>query len=42
MSEQDVIPDPEDEGEGTGNTQGAVSPNKEVDGLRTGMIAEQA
>ncbi|MEE8607203.1 MAG: hypothetical protein V3S55_06355 [Nitrospiraceae bacterium] len=41
MSEQDVIPDPEDEGEGKGNTQGAVSPNKEVEGLRTGIIAER-
>jgi len=37
MSEQDVIPDPENEGEGTG----AVSPNKEAEALRTGMMAER-
>ena len=37
MSEQDVIPDSENEDEGTG----AVSPNKEAEALRTGMYAER-
>ena len=40
MSEEgEITPDPDTEGEG--EEKGAASPNKEVDGLRTGMIAER-